>query len=260
MQGSSKRVSDEYMKETQGVLPMEIGEVSSLRCHHFLPVFLAGGKGNIDLCRFSDLSNYHRFRCPGMTDIVKTLSFDQRVGAMDSAGNLSCFNFDSKLSGSCVFSLKKAGVADFCMMKPSVLGLCTNNSLQVVDTLLHPKRQVVFKYQTSQTPLAVDFMGEHRLVAARKNDVVVFDVRMNEMVESRDIGGRFRCLESNHGEKLLVGRGDNRVKVVDMDNREEDVEVKLGRGTEGNVENIRMMGKCAVAVNSDGSLYLMDVY
>lgn len=41
-------------------------------------------------------------------------------------------------------------------MTPTTYGFCTNSgSIQVIDSLLHPKRQVVFKTQTNQQPIAI---------------------------------------------------------------------------------------------------------
>ena len=74
---------------------------------------------------------------------------------MDNGGNLGSYSFDAKITGNSVFSLKKMGIVDFCLMTPSTYGICTNNSIQVIDSLLHPKRQVVFKTVTNQTPIAL---------------------------------------------------------------------------------------------------------
>ncbi len=66
------------------------------------------------------------------------------------------YSLDAKITGNSVFSLKKMGVVDFCLMTPSTYyGICTNNSIQVIDSLFHSKRQVVFKTVTNQTPIAL---------------------------------------------------------------------------------------------------------
>jgi hypothetical protein len=41
--------------------------------------------------------------------------------------------------------MKKTGAVDFCFLSPSVLGIISANGVQVVDTLIHPKREVKFK-------------------------------------------------------------------------------------------------------------------
>ena len=181
-----------------------------------------------------------------MSEITKVASFDQRVTALDNSGSLGCFTFDAKISGNCVFNMKKAGVVDFCMMKPTILGLCTGNSIQVVDTLLHPKRQTVFKYQTSQSPLGIDYYQDCRIAVARKTDLIVFDIRMNEQIENRDLGGKFRCMQSNHREKLFVGRSDNKIKILDLNNGEDDEELRLGKQSQGKYEFISENEKTSV--------------
>lgn len=79
-----------------------------------------------------------------MSDIVKIHCAGSRVGVLDSQSHLSIFHLDSVHNKS-VFSMKKTAALDFCFLSPSVLGVISANGLQVVDTLLHPKRQVKFK-------------------------------------------------------------------------------------------------------------------
>lgn len=114
-----------------------------------------------------------------MADIVKIRSYEQRVTALDSNGNLNSYSFDSKISGNCVYSLKKAAVIDFCLMAPTIYGICTNNSIQVIDSLLHPKRQTVFKASTNQAPLVIDYFSRTKLAVCRRSDLQVFDIRMD---------------------------------------------------------------------------------
>lgn len=153
---------------------------------------------------------------------MKTTSYEHRVTALDHSGNLGCYVFDSKISGGNAYSLKKSAVVDFCMIKPTILGVVTTNSIQMIDTLLHPKRQCVFKVPTSQAPLAVDYFKDTKLVVCRKNDLTVYDARMDMQDESRDLGGKFRCVESNHQDRVYVGRSDGKVKVFDMNDSGSD--------------------------------------
>ena len=75
---------------------------------------------------------------------------------MDHHGNLGSFSLDHRLTGNCVFDIKKAGIVDFCIMSPTIYCYATNNSVQVVDSLLHPKRQCVFKLSLNQQPSCID--------------------------------------------------------------------------------------------------------
>lgn len=88
---------------------------------------------------------------------------------MDGSGNLGCYNFDSKISGNCVFNLKKEKVIDFCMITPSIYGIITNNNVQVYDSLMHPKRQNVFKIQLSQQPHCITSFLDSKIGVGRKN-------------------------------------------------------------------------------------------
>ena len=135
---------------------------------------------------------------------------------MDSNGNLGSYSFDSKISGNNVFSLKKAGIIDFCLMTPTTYGFCTNNSIQVIDSLLHPKRQVVFKTQTNQAPIAVDYYHQTKLAICRKNDVNIYDTRMDLLSETRDLGGKAKCMSSNYKNRILVGKMDSKVRVLNI--------------------------------------------
>ena len=114
-----------------------------------------------------------------MSDIVKIKSYQQRITALDNAGNLGSFSFDAKISGNSVFSLKKMSIIDYCLMTPSTYGICTNNSIQVIDSLLHPKRQVVFKTVTNQSPIAIDYFQGTKLTICRRSDMLIFDTRMD---------------------------------------------------------------------------------
>lgn len=140
---------------------------------------MLGSKSCIELCTFAGNKHYNRIKCPGLGDIVKIRSYEQRVNALDNYGNLGSFCFDSKISGNCVFALKKAGVIDFCPITPTTYGFITNSSIQVVDSLLHPKRQTVFKVQTNQAPVAVEYFNKTKLAVCRKSDILFYDIRMD---------------------------------------------------------------------------------
>ena len=133
-----------------------------------------------------------------MSEIVKMASFEQRLLALDSNGSLGCYSFDSKISGNCVFSLKKANIIDFCMISPTIYGVITNNMIQVYDTLLHPKRQNIFKIQLSQQPNCIVSLMEDKLAVGRKSELLLYDVRMDVQEDSRDLESKVRCLTSNN--------------------------------------------------------------
>jgi hypothetical protein len=42
-------------------------------------------------------------------------------------------------------------------MTPTTYGLCTSSAIQVIDTLVHPKRQIVFKTPINQAPIAISY-------------------------------------------------------------------------------------------------------
>ena len=147
----------------------EPSDIYCIECHHFLPVYMLGTKSAINLCTFGTNSSYNMIKCHGMSQIIKVRSYEQRVTALDNNGNLGSFSFDTKISGNSVFSLKKAGVIDFCLMTPTTYGLCTSNSIQVIDSLLHPKRQQIFKTSTNQAPIAIDYFSSTKLAVCRRN-------------------------------------------------------------------------------------------
>ena len=148
---------------------LNYNELNSIECHPFLPFFLIGGKGSVELAHLSSLKNFDRIKCAEVGEIVRLHSCGQRVGVSDLAGNLGLHVFDSKYINSCVFSLKKAGVLDFCYMRPSVLAVLTSSAVQVYDTLLHPKRQLKFKQPFTKDPLSVSAISDTRLAVLRKN-------------------------------------------------------------------------------------------
>lgn len=134
-----------------------------------------------------------------------------------------------------MYSLKKAGVVDFCEMTPTTYGICTSSSIQVIDTLMHPKRQVVFKTSTNQAPTAIDYYNRTKLAVCRRSDLLVYDIRMDIQEENRDIGGKAKCMITNFKNRILVGKMDNRVRVMDMSGTgsDSDYDIKCISGFRG---------------------------
>jgi len=106
--------------------------------------FITATKSQIEVTDFSTLKCIDKIKCPGLSDIVKVHCAGSRVGALDSQTHLSLFQLDS-IQNKSVFTMKKSGAVDFCFLSPSILGVISANGVQVVDTLIHPKRQVKFK-------------------------------------------------------------------------------------------------------------------
>ncbi len=89
--------------------------------------------------------------------------------ALDSTGSLSTYYFDPKYANNCVFNLKKSNIVDFCHLSSGVIGTVTNNSIQVYDTLLHPKRQNIFKLGISNQPISLNAINDTKISVLRKN-------------------------------------------------------------------------------------------
>jgi phosphoribulokinase len=117
----------------------------------------------------NSLRNFDRVKCPGMSEIVKLHSCGQRMGAVDSSGNLSIYNFDAGFHNNCVYSLKKANIINFCYLNPSVIAMVSNSALHVIDTLIHPSRQLKFKQTFTKEPISVSTAKDNRIVVLRKN-------------------------------------------------------------------------------------------
>jgi hypothetical protein len=79
------------------------------------------------------------------------------------------YHFDSKYTNNSVFSLKKLNIVDFCHLSSGVIGTVTNNSIQIYDTLLHPKRQNIFKLSISSQPISINAINDNKIVVLRKN-------------------------------------------------------------------------------------------
>ena len=52
IRGSAKRGNADFLKELEGMANIDISDISCIECHHFLPVYMCGGKGCIELCKF----------------------------------------------------------------------------------------------------------------------------------------------------------------------------------------------------------------
>lgn len=183
----------------------------------------------IEICNFSTLKNYNRIRCQGMSEIIKIESQNQRVIGMDNNGSLGCFSFDAKISGNCLFSLKKASIIDFCMMTPTLYGVLTPNSVQIYDTLLPPKRQNVFKVQLGNNPTFLTSPSPSKMMVGRKHELLFYDVRMDIQEEVRDVEGKIRSLQAINEGKVLVGRADGRVRVVNTWDKAKDYDIRCTR-------------------------------
>lgn len=66
--------------------------------------------------------------------------------------------------------------------------------------------------------------------------MLIYDTRMDVLQESRDLQGKVKCMATNYKNRLLVGKTDNKVRVVDVTGvgAENDYDVKVsGKGGEG---------------------------
>lgn len=133
--------------------------------------------------------------------------------------------FDYKFTAKTVFELKKLGIIDFTCPNPSQIGIITSNSVQFYDTLLHSKRQCIFKVQISAPPVSIASLSATMIVILRKNEVQIYDVIKDQIIESFNIQGRGRCLmvdqmkSENYAGKIIVAKSDCRVKIIDLEDK-----------------------------------------
>ncbi len=99
---------------------------------------------------------------------MRVESVGQRIYALDSAGSLFGYLFDHKYNVKPIFELKKQGITDFSCMNASQLCIITANSMQVIDTLLHIKKQVLLKIQMTTPPLSVACLPPSQIVVLRR--------------------------------------------------------------------------------------------
>jgi hypothetical protein len=109
------------------------------------------------------------------------------MGAIDYHGNFGLYNFDPSFTNNCVYALKKSSVINFCYLNPSVIAMVSANSLHVIDTLIHPKRQLKFKHSFNKDPIAIQNAGDNRVVVLRKHDVLIYDTRNQRLDGSRKL-------------------------------------------------------------------------
>jgi len=101
------------------------------------------------------------------------------------------------------------------------------------DTLLHPKRQCIFKIQMSTPPVAISYLSLTQIVILRKHEVQIYDVLKQQLLESHNIQGKGRSLfvekatSENYSGKIFVGRSDCKIKVIDLDKKTER-NIKVG--------------------------------
>ncbi len=169
----------------------------------------------MEVAHLNNLKNFDRVKCSGMSEIVKLHSCGQRMGASDSLGNLSIYNFDHSFHNNCVYSLKKSSVIDFCYLNPSVISVITPAAVSVYDTLIHPKRQLKFKQPFTKDPIAITSTTGNRIVVLRKTEVLIYDIRMEKLEGSRELKGKGKSIFLD-GNVLYVGQADSKVKVFDI--------------------------------------------
>jgi hypothetical protein len=94
---------------------------------------------------------------------------------------LNSYYFDPKYNNNCVFSLKKANIVDFCHLNSSTIGTLNNTSIQIYDTLLHPKRQNTFKLNVGNQPTCISAINQTKIAVMRKNEALIYDLRMERL-------------------------------------------------------------------------------
>ena len=99
------------------------------------------------------------------------------MGVVDKSGSLSIYNFDPSFTNNCVYSLKKSSIINFGFINPSVISMVSSNSLHVIDTLIHPNRQLKFKHTFNKEPISLSVLDNNRIAVLRKNDVLIYDIR-----------------------------------------------------------------------------------
>jgi hypothetical protein len=88
----------------------------------------------------------------GLENIIKIKSIGQRIYVIDSIGSLAGYVFDHKYSNKSIFELKKQNIIGFDCLTPSIICYFTATTVYVIDTLLHPKKQTVWKLNVNNNP------------------------------------------------------------------------------------------------------------
>jgi hypothetical protein len=127
------------------------------------------------------MKNFNRINCAGMSDIVKIHPSSHRISVSDSTGSLLTYNFDKNYQNNCVFGLKKAGIIDFCHLRPSVIATISAQGINIYDTLLHPKRQLKFKQTFTKEPTSIIAVNDKIISVLRKNEVLLYDIRVERL-------------------------------------------------------------------------------
>ncbi len=67
------------------------------------------------------------------------------------------------------------------------------------DTLLHSKRQAIFKIQMSTAPVGISHLSQNEIVVLRRNEVQIYDVLKNQLVETYNCQIRARSIFVERG-------------------------------------------------------------
>jgi hypothetical protein len=84
-----------------------------------------------------------------------------------------------------IFDIKKQGILDFCCLSPSLLSYIGPNSANMIDTLIHPKRQMIYKApmngnsNNSSSSMAIQHLNQKKLLIMKKDILYVYDLRMD---------------------------------------------------------------------------------
>lgn len=77
----------------------------------------------------------------------------------------------------------------------------------------------------STPPVAIGSLSSTMMVILRKNEVQIYDVVKDQLIESFNIQGRGRCLlvdqmkSENYLGKIFVARNDCKVRIIDLENK-----------------------------------------
>ena len=153
------------------------------------------------------------------------------MGVVDKPGNFNIYNFDPSFTNNNVYSLKKASIINFCYFSPSVISMISSNSLHVIDTLIHPNRQLKFKHTFNKQPISLATAGPNRIVVLRKNDALIYDVRNQKLEGTREFKGKGAKSLYVHNDLIYVGMSDSKIKVFDSyGGGDHSITIKVGSG------------------------------
>ena len=153
------------------------------------------------------------------------------MGVVDNSGSFSIYNFDPSFTNNCVYSVKKCSIINFCYLNPSVIAMVSSNSLHVVDTLIHPKRQIKFKHIFNKDPLSLATVGDNRIVVLRKHDALIYDIRNEKLEGTREFKGKGAKSIYVENNLIYVGMSDSKIKVFDSyGSGDTSVNIRVGSG------------------------------